>query len=281
MPELAGRRPPDGRLPDRRPRRRRRPGQPPRRRPPPRPARRRPASRSSSSVGPPQGIAASYVDVDNRQGARSAVEHLIAGGRRVDRDDRRPATWPPAIDRLAGYRDALAEAGLARRPEPRGDRRLHPGERRRRDGAGCSPPDRTSTRVFAASDLMAAGALAVLAAAGRRVPADVAVVGFDDSPVATTTTPPADQRPSTDRGDGPRGGPPARRCRRGLGPRAPARDPGHRAGTARIERREARRPEPAGDRRTRRPTRARPSQPSRPHEVEIDVISQRGGDDQR
>ncbi len=43
--------------------------------------------------------------------------------------------------------------------------------------------------VFAASDLMAAGALAVLAATGRRVPADVAVVGFDDSPVATTTMP--------------------------------------------------------------------------------------------
>jgi DNA-binding LacI/PurR family transcriptional regulator len=43
--------------------------------------------------------------------------------------------------------------------------------------------------VFAASDLIAAGALSVLAAAGRRVPEDVAVVGFDDSPVATTTRP--------------------------------------------------------------------------------------------
>ena len=43
--------------------------------------------------------------------------------------------------------------------------------------------------VFAASDLMAAGAIAVLATAGRRVPEDVAVVGYDDSPVATTVRP--------------------------------------------------------------------------------------------
>ena len=44
--------------------------------------------------------------------------------------------------------------------------------------------------VFAASDLMAAGALSVLVAPGRRVPEDVAIVGYDDSPVATSTHPP-------------------------------------------------------------------------------------------
>ena len=44
--------------------------------------------------------------------------------------------------------------------------------------------------VFAASDLMAAGALSALAEAGRRVPGDVAVVGYDDSPVARSTNPP-------------------------------------------------------------------------------------------
>ena len=43
--------------------------------------------------------------------------------------------------------------------------------------------------VFAASDLMAAGAMSALAAAGRRVPQDVAIVGFDDSPIATTVLP--------------------------------------------------------------------------------------------
>jgi DNA-binding LacI/PurR family transcriptional regulator len=44
--------------------------------------------------------------------------------------------------------------------------------------------------LFAANDLMAAGALQVLAEAGRRIPEDVAVVGFDDSPIALTTRPP-------------------------------------------------------------------------------------------
>src|SRR5262249_39148588 len=43
--------------------------------------------------------------------------------------------------------------------------------------------------VFAASDLMASGAMAVLEAAGRRIPQDVAVVGFDDSPIATSVRP--------------------------------------------------------------------------------------------
>ena len=49
---------------------------------------------------------------------------------------------------------------------------------------------------------MAAGAMSVLTAAGRVVPDDVAVVGFDDSPIATSTRP-IDQRPPTHRGDGP------------------------------------------------------------------------------
>ena len=44
--------------------------------------------------------------------------------------------------------------------------------------------------VFCASDLMAVGALGVLQASGRHVPDDVAIVGYDDSPVATTTRPP-------------------------------------------------------------------------------------------
>jgi DNA-binding LacI/PurR family transcriptional regulator len=137
---------------------------------------------------PPRGTAASYVDADNRQGAQAAVEHLISGGRRVIATIAGPRDMAPGLDRLAGYRDALTEAGLPLDPslEVIGDFT---------QGSGVAGMERLlATRpdvdaVFAASDLMAAGALSVLAAAGRRVPADVAVVGFDDSPIATSSFP--------------------------------------------------------------------------------------------
>ena len=137
---------------------------------------------------PSKSITASYVDVDNRQGAQTAVTHLIKGGRRVIATITGPQDMAAGIDRLRGYRDALAEGDLA------ADANLQAiGDFTQESGAAAmkrllaARPDIDA--VFAASDLMAAGALNVLAAAGRRVPADVAVVGFDDSPVATSTTP--------------------------------------------------------------------------------------------
>ena len=137
---------------------------------------------------PPRGTSASHVDVDNRQGARSAVEHLVAGGRRVIGTIAGPADMAVGIDRLAGYREAIAAAGLVADP------RLEAyGDFTQEGGAAAmarllaARPDLDG--VFAASDLMAAGALAVLADAGRRVPADVSVVGYDDSLVATSTSP--------------------------------------------------------------------------------------------
>lgn len=137
---------------------------------------------------PPRGTTASYVDADNRQGAQAAVEHLIAGGRRVIATIAGPRDMAPGVDRLAGYRDALTEGGLPIDPslEVIGDFT---------QGSGVSGMERLLAvhpdvdAVFAASDLMAAGALSVLLAAGRRVPADVAVVGFDDSPIATSSVP--------------------------------------------------------------------------------------------
>lgn len=137
---------------------------------------------------PPRGSAASYVDVDNRGGARAAVEHLAASGRRIIATITGPADMAPGIDRLAGYRDALTEAGL-----PIDQDLIASGDFTQESGAEAMAALLRARSdidaVFAASDLMAAGALTTLTAAGRRVPQDVSIVGFDDSPVATTTNP--------------------------------------------------------------------------------------------
>jgi DNA-binding LacI/PurR family transcriptional regulator len=140
-------------------------------------------------VGRPlRGISASYVDVDNRQGAKSAVEHLIATGRRAVATIAGPQDMPAGIDRLAGYREAISDAFRVSDTslEATGDFTQE---------SGTNAMARLLTKrpdldaVFAASDLMAAGALSALTAAGRRVPEDVAIVGYDDSPLASSMHP--------------------------------------------------------------------------------------------
>jgi DNA-binding LacI/PurR family transcriptional regulator len=138
---------------------------------------------------PPQGAAVSFVDVDNEQGARSAVEHLIGRGRRRIATVTGPLDMSAAIDRLAGYHQALAVAGIGADGglEEAGDFTQQGGAAAMRRILAARPD---VDAVFAASDLMAAGAIQVLRAAGRRIPEDVAIAGFDDSPVAETTDPP-------------------------------------------------------------------------------------------
>ena len=127
------------------------------------------------------------MDADNRGGARLATEHLVAAGRR------RIATITGGLDegagmaRLQGFRDALAVAGLDNSLVDDGAFSEDGGSRamaRLLDRA----PDLDA--VFIASDQMAIGALRVLAQAGRAVPADVAVVGFNDIAAARHTSPP-------------------------------------------------------------------------------------------
>jgi DNA-binding LacI/PurR family transcriptional regulator len=138
---------------------------------------------------PPAGTRVSYVDVDNTEGARMAVEHLVTSGRRAIATIAGPSDMSAGLDRVAGYRQALGAAGL-----PLDDVLTAVADFTQQGGADAmrailrGRPDIDA--VFAASDLMAAGALQVLRAAGRRVPDDVAVVGFDDSPIAATTDPP-------------------------------------------------------------------------------------------
>jgi len=94
------------------------------------------------------------------------------------------------LDRLEGYRDGLAAAGLA----GAGDL-VETGDFTEEGGAAAMArllerPGSPVDAVFAASDMMAAGALRALRTAGRRVPEDVAVVGFEDSAVARYAQPP-------------------------------------------------------------------------------------------
>jgi DNA-binding LacI/PurR family transcriptional regulator len=135
------------------------------------------------------GSKVSYVAADDRDGARDMVRHLLSLGRRRIGIVTGPLDSPGGVDRLAGYKEVLAEAGVGidERLVVSGDYSRAAGE------AGterllAQAPDLDA--VFVASDLMALGALTALRRAGRRVPEDVAVGGFDDSIAATEATPP-------------------------------------------------------------------------------------------
>ncbi|GGT05488.1 LacI family DNA-binding transcriptional regulator [Streptomyces chromofuscus] len=129
---------------------------------------------------------AAYVDSDNRGGAREAVRHLVGLGRGRVAHIAGALDQTSAVDRLDGYRDVMGDA------DPRliaeGDFTPAGGERAMRALLDRCPD---LDAVFAANDLMASGALRVLRERGRRVPDDVAVIGFDDMlPVAEQTDPP-------------------------------------------------------------------------------------------
>ncbi|MET8373457.1 LacI family DNA-binding transcriptional regulator [Micromonospora profundi] len=127
-----------------------------------------------------------YVDVDHVGGVTAAVRHLIDSGRRRIATIAGPQDMVAGIERLRGYRETVAAAGL---PEL-----IAVGDFTRESGAEATRrllsehPDMDA--VFAASDLMAHAALRTLREAGRRVPEDVAVVGFDDIETAAYTEPP-------------------------------------------------------------------------------------------
>ncbi len=137
---------------------------------------------------PPPGARVSYVDNDNHGGAFAAVKHLIELGRTRIATITGPLDMPAGVTRRLAYRDALRAAGRT----PDGDLEesggfTREGGQRAMEVLLQRSPDIDA--VFAASDLMAAGALSALYAAGRRVPEDVAVVGFDDSIIALSTQP--------------------------------------------------------------------------------------------
>jgi len=129
------------------------------------------------------------VDADNRGGALLATGHLLSQGRRKVATITGPLDMAVAEDRLDGYTAALAEHGVRLRKGLVANGDFSPDSGRRAMAALLRRhPDVDG--VFAANDLMAVGALQALAAAGRLVPSDVAVVGFDDMPEARSAEPP-------------------------------------------------------------------------------------------
>ena len=127
-----------------------------------------------------------YVDCDNRGGARVAVQHLLNLGRRRIGHIAGPLDQTASIDRLDGFRDVLPD--IDPRMIAEGDFTPEGGSRAMAQLLEHCPD---LDAVFAASDVMASGALRVLRLTGRRVPEDVAVAGFDDMvSVAEWTDPP-------------------------------------------------------------------------------------------
>lgn len=128
-----------------------------------------------------------WVDADNHGGAILATRHLVAAGRTRIGTVTGPLDMAVGRDRLRGWRDALAEAGLSDERVVHGDFSEASGERAMRELLQRFPD---VDAVFVASDLMAVGALPVLKEAGRSVPGDVALVGYDDIPAARRSDPP-------------------------------------------------------------------------------------------
>lgn len=129
------------------------------------------------------------VVVENREGARAAIHHLIGLGHRRIGVIVGPLNLSTSVERLAGYRQALEEAAI-----PSDDGLVGSGGPRREDGrrmaAALLSMRPRVTAVFAGNTPLTLGVLEALRERGLQVPQDVAVVGFDDEPWASLLDPP-------------------------------------------------------------------------------------------
>lgn len=125
---------------------------------------------------------------ENRAGAAKLARALVALGHREFAVLTGPPELTTVADRLAGFRDELAEAGIGLRRVVRGAFTREGGHdaARRLLAAGGPRP----TCLFAVTDVMAVGALAALREAGVRVPEDMSLAGFDDIPLVRELSPP-------------------------------------------------------------------------------------------
>lgn len=138
---------------------------------------------------PLSGRMVDYVDADNEGGSALAVRHLVATGRRCLASVAAPQDISAGVDRLRGFVNATRAASM-----PSAADRVACGDFTEAGGRRAMTLllERTPEidGVFVASDPMCRGALRALREHGRRVPDDVAVVGFDDVPLASETDPP-------------------------------------------------------------------------------------------
>ncbi len=137
----------------------------------------------------PRGLDLTMVDVDNVGGGRKATEYLLGLGHQRIAMICGPSDWNSAHDRKKGYLQALEAKGIPPDRELIVDATwLH------RDGylrmKALLEKKAAFTAVFAHNDRLARGAISALHAAGLRVPEDVSVIGYDDTPEAEFSDPP-------------------------------------------------------------------------------------------
>ncbi len=126
------------------------------------------------------------VSVDNRSGAEAVTRNLLDLGHRTVHHLAGPAGWMESQDREDGWRRTLEAAGAPVPPVESGDWSARSGYE-----AGLRIAELSEvTAVFCANDHMALGLLRALHEAGRSIPGDISVVGFDDIPEAAYFTPP-------------------------------------------------------------------------------------------
>jgi DNA-binding LacI/PurR family transcriptional regulator len=135
---------------------------------------------------PADPVPINYVDLANDTGAALAADHLVGRGCQLIGMISGPADVPASNDRVSGFRRTMARHGHAWVPLASGNFTQDSGESAMRSLLASNPK---IDGVFVANDLMALGALLALRDAGRRVPDDVAVVGFDDSSAAVAARP--------------------------------------------------------------------------------------------
>ena len=140
-------------------------------------------------IGAPPSFTASRtltVSLGARELARVATEHLLDLGHRTVHQLAGPRKWYATKDRIEGWRAALAARGAHEPPLLNGDWSAESGYAAGRALAS----DASVTAVFAAGDEMAIGLIHALREAGRRVPEDISVVGYDGNPVFAYVSPP-------------------------------------------------------------------------------------------